>query len=206
MATLMLVDDNRMLVDLTMLKLRRAMPGVTIVAAHSAEDARRLAGTLLPDVVVIDRILPDGDGLSLSWELSERFPGVRIILLSSDGAGRDDGAGTPRFGFVGKPYDLNDIVEQVRWALHATGKALTAPTVGEGAGRPAPVFSADATRRQALSRLGALLDGLRAFGAELRGGGPAGAGAHALADKHLDALVAAVQDITQLVQGRDPGN
>jgi DNA-binding response OmpR family regulator len=204
MATLMLVDDNRMLVDLTMLKLRRAMPGVTIVAAHSAEDARRLAGTLLPDVVVIDRILPDGDGLSLSWELSERFPGVRIILLSSDAGGREDGAGAPRFGFVGKPYDLNEIVEQVRWALHAAGKALTVPSVGEGNGRLAT--APDAARRATLSRLTALLEGLRALASELHAVANTADGRQGLIDKHLAALRADVLDIMQVVQGQGSGN
>jgi DNA-binding response OmpR family regulator len=203
MATLMLVDDNRVLVDLTMLKLRRAMPEVTVVAAHNCEDARRIAGTLIPDIAVIDRVLPDGDGLSLSWELSERFAGVRIILLCSE-AGRSDG-GPPRFGFLSKPYELNDIVDEVRWALHENGKALTVPSTGETNRRPTSTFLADAARRQTLSRLAALLQGLHALGAELRADVP-GRSLAGVADTHLDALIAAVLDITQLVQGRDDGH
>jgi DNA-binding NtrC family response regulator len=202
----MLVDGNRTLADLTMLQLRRAMPEVTVVTAHHCEDARRLAGTLIPDVAVIDRLLPDGDGLSLSWELSERFPGVRVILLSAEAPVRDAPmlAFPPRFGFLAKPYELDEIVEQVRWALHAAGKALTVPSVGEGNGRLAT--APDAARRATLSRLTALLEGLRALASELHAVANTADGRQGLIDKHLAALRADVLDIMQVVQGQGSGN
>ncbi len=200
MATLMLVDGNQALLDLTMLKLRRAMPEVTIVAGHSCEDARRLAGTLIPDVAVIDRVLPDGDGLSL-WELSERFPGIRMILLSSETAADGANAAVPALlGYLAKPYELNEIVDQVRYAFHASGRTLTVPAVGEARGWAAPAGSAGGARRQALSRLAALADGLRALGADLRAHGTIGAVSQRLVDQRLETLVAAVLEITECLQ------
>lgn len=50
--------------------------------AHTVVTARQAAASSNPDVVLLDLQLRDGDGLDLCHEFSERYPSLRIIVLS----------------------------------------------------------------------------------------------------------------------------
>jgi DNA-binding NarL/FixJ family response regulator len=64
--------------------------------AETMAQARIAIAELLPDAVLLDIHLPDGNGESLAAELANVDPGVRVLLTSSDAAAP---AGTP---FVAK--------------------------------------------------------------------------------------------------------
>lgn len=51
--------------------------------AVGAEDAIRQAQQLLPDVVLLDVVLPDGSGLAVARQLTCRGEGPRVVLTSS---------------------------------------------------------------------------------------------------------------------------
>ena len=81
MIRVLLVDDRadfrRVLADL----LGR-QPDIEVVAqAGSLAEARGKLGGI--DVALIDRGLPDGDGLGLVGELRHASPGVRVFVISS---------------------------------------------------------------------------------------------------------------------------
>jgi DNA-binding NarL/FixJ family response regulator len=50
--------------------------------AASVQEARQAVGQLLPDVILMDLRLGDGEGLDLIAEISQDYPGIRIIALS----------------------------------------------------------------------------------------------------------------------------
>lgn len=68
------------------------------------------------ELVLLDRTLPDGDGLSLIPQLRNDAPGVPIIVLSARGelidrvAGLDDGADD----YLVKPFDLEEMLARIR--------------------------------------------------------------------------------------------
>lgn len=68
------------------------------------------------ELVLLDRTLPDGDGLSLIPQLRIDIPGVPIIVLSARGeprdriAGLDDGADD----YLVKPFDLEELLARIR--------------------------------------------------------------------------------------------
>lgn len=68
------------------------------------------------ELVLLDRTLPDGDGLSLIPQLRIDTPGVPIIVLSARGeltdrvAGLDDGADD----YLVKPFDLEEMLARIR--------------------------------------------------------------------------------------------
>ncbi|MDX0954916.1 response regulator [Sinorhizobium medicae] len=68
------------------------------------------------ELVLLDRTLPDGDGLSLIPQLRADNPGVPIIVLSARGeltdrvAGLDDGADD----YLVKPFDLAEMLARIR--------------------------------------------------------------------------------------------
>ena len=68
------------------------------------------------ELVLLDRTLPDGDGLSLIQQLRVDTPGVPIIVLSARGeladrvTGLDDGADD----YLVKPFDLEEMLARIR--------------------------------------------------------------------------------------------
>jgi DNA-binding response OmpR family regulator len=68
------------------------------------------------DLVLLDRTLPDGDGLSLVPRLRETHPGLRVIVLSARGevvdriAGLDGGADD----YLIKPFDVDEMFARIR--------------------------------------------------------------------------------------------
>jgi two-component system, NarL family, nitrate/nitrite response regulator NarL len=58
--------------------------GMDVVAiASSGDSALKLAGTLVPDVALVDIELGEEDGIALSHELAARAPATRVVLISS---------------------------------------------------------------------------------------------------------------------------
>ena len=82
------VEDNEQDADLTCRRLARLAPEVDIATVHTLADARcRLAeesaiGTL-PDVLLVDVRLPDGNGVELCRELRARNPELHCLMLTS---------------------------------------------------------------------------------------------------------------------------
>ncbi len=50
--------------------------------ANSGEEALALASSLLPDLVITDVDMPNGDGFELARMLRDQLPGVKVIMVS----------------------------------------------------------------------------------------------------------------------------
>ncbi len=82
-ARLMIVDDHRVLSELLTAALS-ARDDITVVGtADSGTEALRSVTVHLPDVVLLDYDLPDGDGVSLVGPLLESSPDSRVLMLTS---------------------------------------------------------------------------------------------------------------------------
>ncbi|WP_079222322.1 response regulator transcription factor [Stenotrophomonas maltophilia] len=95
--------------------------------------AREAALCGLHDLVLLDRTLPDGDGLALIALLRQHNPGVPIIVLSALGqlpdrvAGLDEGADD----YLAKPFALEELFARIR-AVGRRPSGLNAETVTVG--------------------------------------------------------------------------
>jgi DNA-binding NarL/FixJ family response regulator len=80
MLRVLLVDDNTQFRQ-AMVRLLDYQPDIQIVglAGSLAEARHNLRGV---DVALIDRGLPDGDGLALIGELREANPGAKVLVTS----------------------------------------------------------------------------------------------------------------------------
>lgn len=87
----------------------------------SLEGARSAMAKEEFELVVLDVLLPDGDGIDFLREVRDSAAGtpVRVILLSSEAEVRDRvrGLSTGADDYVGKPYDRSYLIARVRELL-----------------------------------------------------------------------------------------
>ena len=116
---LLAVEDEPRNAALLVAILGRA--GYRLHIATGVTEAREFLEEETPDLVLLDRHLPDGDGLDLIPEIrgSERLGGVPILLVSASVLPRDVqvamAAGAD--GFLAKPVRVKPLVDEVRRLL-----------------------------------------------------------------------------------------
>ncbi|GAA1970635.1 response regulator transcription factor [Amycolatopsis minnesotensis] len=79
-----LVEDHDMVAEAIALALADVGDIEILARASSVADALDAVGRMRPDVVVLDRRLPDGDGIDAIPELHAVAPGVRVLILTGD--------------------------------------------------------------------------------------------------------------------------
>lgn len=82
MIKILIADDHPIFRE-GLSKLLHAMQDVKVVAeAASGRQAVELAGSLRPDMVVMDLAMGDINGLDATARIHDRHPGIRVIVLS----------------------------------------------------------------------------------------------------------------------------
>jgi DNA-binding response OmpR family regulator len=81
MIRVLLVDDNLEYARVFSLTLDWQSDMEVVGIAGSLRDARTMLEGV--DVAILDRRLPDGDGLELISELREASPGVKVLVMSA---------------------------------------------------------------------------------------------------------------------------
>ncbi|WP_066583284.1 nitrogen regulation protein NR(I) [Sphingomonas pruni] len=118
---ILVLDDDAAIRTVVAHALRRAGHRVT-TAASLAEFNRELR-TAMPDVVVSDVVLPDGNGLDMVAGLVQTYPQLPVIVLSAQNtlttAVRATEVGA--YDYLPKPFDLDDLTRAVDGALGRQG-------------------------------------------------------------------------------------
>lgn len=83
MISLQIVDDHKMVVEsLGKLITESGIAQVTSVY-HDLKSCRRGLGKELPDILLLDIGLPDGDGVDFCAEAVKKYPQLKIIMLTT---------------------------------------------------------------------------------------------------------------------------
>ena len=116
----LVVDDDRKTVDLVRLYLERA--GYSVRVAFDGHQALRLARTARPDLVVLDLMLPQLDGLDVCHALFEELGRLPVIMLTARTTEADKLAGleTGADDYVTKPFSPRELVARVKAVLRRT--------------------------------------------------------------------------------------
>lgn len=80
---LLVVDDSAQICTLVVRALASSEFDV-VGTASTASEALALAKTLIPDVVLLDRELPDSSGFETLRRLLRDLPNVRVVIFSGD--------------------------------------------------------------------------------------------------------------------------
>ena len=122
-ARILVVDDDPGLLRLLTIRLRAE--NFDVEAVESGPLALSATGRFRPDLVISDLRMDPMDGISLLKELQTRWPGLKVIMLTAHGTIPDAVQATQMgaFGFLTKPVDKRELLDQVNKALRISGFA-----------------------------------------------------------------------------------
>jgi DNA-binding response OmpR family regulator len=113
---ILVVDDDRNIVDLVRLYLER--DGYRVLVAYDGLEALKLARQRRPDLIVLDLLLPEVDGLDVCRILQTESK-VPIIMLTAKTTEEDKliGLELGADDYVTKPFSPRELVARVRAVL-----------------------------------------------------------------------------------------
>ena len=133
-ATILLVEDEPAIQELIAFNL--AQSGHQVLRAASAEAAQTLVKNALPDLVLLDWMLPGQSGLSLArkWRADSRTKPIPILMLTARGdepdkvAGLDAGADD----YITKPFSTQELLARIRAVLRRRAPEQVSDSVSIG--------------------------------------------------------------------------
>jgi len=144
---ILIIDDDRALSEV--IRDRLVIEGFDVECATDADEALRRSESLMPDLVLLDVMLPKSSGFDLV-PVVRRSRKVPIIFLSARGlqvdklrgleAGADD--------YVTKPFDMQELLARIRAVLRRTAGVVDLIKLGR--------ITVDFTRRIATGPAGAI--------------------------------------------------
>ena len=108
----LLLEDNLKILDLNRRMLEKE--GLMVLAAKTIKEARERIKIAIPDVAVLDIMLPDGSGLDFFSELREVCD-APVLFLTAKAERADVLAGLTLGGndYISKPYDIDEFRARV---------------------------------------------------------------------------------------------
>ncbi|MBM4107228.1 MAG: response regulator transcription factor [Phycisphaerae bacterium] len=134
---ILVVDDERDIVDLLAFNLRRA--GYDVATALTGREALAALARRAPDLVILDVMLPQFSGVEIAQRI-RTDPSLRqvpILMLSAKASEADQlvGLSSGADDYVTKPFSVKLLLARVESILRRTG----APAGGEGAASLGPI-------------------------------------------------------------------
>jgi PAS domain S-box-containing protein len=120
-----LVIEDEALVRMFLLDQLEDLGLEAMEAGTAAEGLRNARGHQQIDVAIVDRGLPDRDGLEVVAELRTQLPSLPVIVASGYGELPDHAAlrNDPHIRFMSKPYDIDSLAAALR-SLHVRTREM----------------------------------------------------------------------------------
>jgi two-component system phosphate regulon response regulator PhoB len=127
----LVVEDEPSIQELIAVSLTRS--GHTVQRAANAEEAYRVVADALPDVILLDWMLPDGSGPAITRKLrmEARTREVPIIMLTARAGDDDkvDGLASGADDYITKPFSPRELEARIQAVLRRRAPQLTAEAV-----------------------------------------------------------------------------
>ncbi len=127
MPAILIVDDERDLLSLLDFNLRKE--GFETLLASSGEEALRALRRMVPDLVLLDLMLPDVPGTEICRQVKAdpRTEHVPVVMLTAKGEEIDRVVGLELGAddYVTKPFSVRELVLRIRAVLRRARRART---------------------------------------------------------------------------------
>jgi excisionase family DNA binding protein len=110
----LVVDDDPSLREFVRLNLE--LEGYSVREAGSAEEALSAIDDQAPALVLLDVVMPGVDGWQMLQRMQERYGSIPVIMFSGkvDESTPGDAERRGARGFVGKPFDPQQLIERAK--------------------------------------------------------------------------------------------
>jgi two-component system phosphate regulon response regulator PhoB len=126
-ATVLVVEDEPGIQELISYNLKQA--GHLPLRAHSAEEAQQIVKNALPDLVLLDWMLPGASGIEFAKRLraDERTRAIPIIMLTARTEERDkiNALDTGADDYITKPFSPREMIARIRAVLRRRAPQMT---------------------------------------------------------------------------------
>jgi two-component system phosphate regulon response regulator PhoB len=113
---ILIIEDERALTEVLTYNLQRE--GYETILAHDGQEGLRKAQTLLPDLILLDLMLPVLNGLEVCRELrsGERTRAIPIVMLTAKAEETDQvvGFSLGADDYVTKPFSVKVLLERIK--------------------------------------------------------------------------------------------
>ena len=117
--TILVVDDQPINVQLLKRKLEKE--GLTVLTAYNGQEALDLVSRIKPDLILLDVMMPDMDGIEVCQRLqaSEASRHIPVIFVTARTSkeGKIEGLGVGAVDYITKPIDLDETLARVQTQL-----------------------------------------------------------------------------------------
>ena len=119
MSEVLVVEDESAIAELISINLRHA--GFEVTIAANAEQAQAAVDGVLPDLVILDWMLPGQSGLALAkrWRSEQRTRDLPLIMLTAraDEGDKISGLDAGADDYLTKPFSTNELMARIRAVL-----------------------------------------------------------------------------------------
>jgi two-component system, OmpR family, phosphate regulon response regulator PhoB len=133
-ANILLVEDEPAIQELIAANLIRA--GHTVVRAGDAETGQRIVREALPDLILLDWMLPGMSGMEFARRLraDERTRSIPVIMLTARSEEHDKvlGLETGADDYITKPFSPRELVARIKAVLRRRAPQVTEDVVEMG--------------------------------------------------------------------------
>ncbi len=118
-ATVLVVEDEADIRELVQLTLERA--NYSVITAETGGEACRLATSKLPDLIILDLMLPDMQGFDVCKRIREQSTTADIPIIMATARGEEVdvvlGLELGADDYIKKPFSLSELISRVRAVL-----------------------------------------------------------------------------------------
>ena len=130
---ILIIEDERALTEVLTYNLER--DGYEVLVAHDGQEGLRKAQMHLPDLVLLDLMLPSLDGLEVCRQLraGERTRSIPILMLTARAEETDQVVGFTMGAddYVTKPFHMKVLLQRLK-ALQSSESESLAPLAESG--------------------------------------------------------------------------
>ena len=115
MKKILIVDDEQDIVE--SLKFVLELSGYTCFCAFNGEDGLKMVKEIVPDLIILDVMMPKINGFKISrlLKFDKKYQGIPIIMLTARSQADDKliGEETGVNEYITKPFDIDNVVATV---------------------------------------------------------------------------------------------
>ena len=113
----LVVDDDPQVRELVRVNLE--LEGYTVREAGSADEGMQALAEAAPDLILVDVMMPQVDGWEMLRHIQEQYgsAGIPVVMFSGKAEAGEEAASRGAQGFVGKPFDLQRLIDQTKSLL-----------------------------------------------------------------------------------------